>query len=87
MGRRARERLGGAVTGLPAHHPSWERARSLARAAAGAALPGVPRTLEDALGHALAEPLTALTDLPPFATSAMDGWAVSGPGPWQLGEL
>ncbi|MFF0712492.1 molybdopterin molybdotransferase MoeA [Streptomyces bauhiniae] len=74
------------MTGLPAHHPSWQRARSLARAAAGSALPGVPRTLEDALGHALAEPLTALTDLPPFATSAMDGWAVSGPGPWQLGE-
>ncbi|MFD8263482.1 molybdopterin molybdenumtransferase MoeA, partial [Streptomyces griseoluteus] len=74
------------MTGLPAHHPSWRRARSLARAAAGPALPGVPRTLADALGHALAEPLTALTDLPPFATAAMDGWAVSGPGPWRLGE-
>ncbi|MGC4999869.1 molybdopterin molybdotransferase MoeA [Streptomyces sp. DT195] len=73
------------MTGLPAHHPSWQRARSLARAAAGNPLPGVPRTLQDAIGHALAEPLTALTDLPPFATSAMDGWAVSGPGPWALG--
>ncbi|MEU6815385.1 molybdopterin molybdotransferase MoeA [Streptomyces sp. NPDC046860] len=74
------------MTGPTAHHPSWQRARSLARDAAGHPLPGVPRTLADALGHALAEPLTALTDLPSFATSAMDGWAVSGPGPWQLGE-
>jgi molybdopterin molybdotransferase len=37
-----------------------------------------------ALGEALAEPLTALTDLPSFDTSAMDGWAVSGPGPWSV---
>lgn len=40
--------------------------------------------LEQALGQVLAEPLTALTDLPPFDTSAMDGWAVSGPGPWSV---
>jgi molybdopterin molybdotransferase len=32
----------------------------------------------------LAEPLVALTDLPPFDTSAMDGWVVSGPGPWNI---
>ncbi|MCG6494410.1 molybdopterin molybdotransferase MoeA [Kitasatospora sp. A2-31] len=47
-------------------------------------MPAVIRTLSDALGHALAEPLTALTDLPPFDTSAMDGWAVAGPGPWRM---
>ncbi|WP_311765096.1 molybdopterin molybdotransferase MoeA [Streptomyces zingiberis] len=35
-------------------------------------------------GRVLAEPLTALTDLPSFDSSAMDGWAVSGPGPWRL---
>ncbi|MEU4931487.1 molybdopterin molybdotransferase MoeA [Streptomyces yokosukanensis] len=64
---------------------TWERARSIARSCAGQPLPAVPRTLADALGHALAEPLVALTDLPPFATAAMDGWAVSGPGPWRLG--
>ncbi|MFF2185219.1 molybdopterin molybdotransferase MoeA [Streptomyces sp. NPDC058155] len=40
--------------------------------------------LEQALGHVLAEPLVALTDLPSFDTSAMDGWAVSGPGPWSV---
>ncbi|MFK8847779.1 molybdopterin molybdotransferase MoeA [Streptomyces sp. Ac-502] len=37
-----------------------------------------------ALGRTLAEPLVALTDLPSFDTSAMDGWAVAGPGPWHL---
>ncbi|MGJ5755995.1 hypothetical protein [Streptomyces puniciscabiei] len=49
-------------------------------------MPARPGTLTGALGHAPAEPLVALTDLPPFATTAMDGWAVAGPGPWRLGE-
>ncbi|WP_282794828.1 molybdopterin-binding protein [Streptomyces sp. CC224B] len=39
--------------------------------------------LPAALGRVLAAPLTALTDLPSFDTSAMDGWAVAGPGPWR----
>ncbi|MCX4865943.1 molybdopterin-binding protein [Streptomyces sp. NBC_01369] len=43
--------------------------------------------LGQALGHVLAEPLVALTDLPPFDTSAMDGWVVSGPGPWNVREV
>lgn len=63
-------------------HMAWERARQTARVCAGQPLPVVTRSLADALGHALAEPLTTLTDLPPFDTSAMDGWAVAGPGPW-----
>ncbi|MCC9308071.1 molybdopterin molybdotransferase MoeA [Kitasatospora sp. RB6PN24] len=46
--------------------------------------PGAETALADALGQVLAEPLTALTDLPAFDTSAMDGWAVAGPGPWRL---
>ncbi|OKJ74028.1 molybdenum cofactor biosynthesis protein MoeA [Streptomyces sp. CB02460] len=37
-----------------------------------------------ALGRVLGEELAALTDLPPFDTSAMDGWAVAGPGPWRI---
>lgn len=40
--------------------------------------------LAQALGQVLAAPLAALTDLPSFDTSAMDGWAVSGPGPWSV---
>ena len=39
---------------------------------------------EGALGCALARALAALTDLPSFDASAMDGWAVSGSGPWLL---
>ncbi|MGX5396804.1 molybdopterin molybdotransferase MoeA [Streptomyces anulatus] len=63
-------------------HTDWEEARAVARAVPP--LPPVTRDLAEALGHALAEPLTALTDLPPFDISAMDGWAVAGPGPWRL---
>lgn len=66
-------------------HMAWEQARRIARDCVGQPLPAVTRSLADALGHALAEPLTALTDLPPFDTSAMDGWAVAGPGPWLVG--
>ncbi|MBM2616932.1 molybdopterin molybdotransferase MoeA [Actinoplanes sp. LDG1-06] len=62
----------------------WEEARELAyaagRAAAGAA---EPVALPDADGRTLAEPLRALTDLPAFPTSSIDGWAVRGPKPWR----
>ncbi|WP_328866311.1 molybdopterin molybdotransferase MoeA [Streptomyces sp. NBC_00304] len=63
----------------------WGEARAVA---ARAGLGAPPRTgrvpLDQALGHVLAEPLAALTDLPSFDTSAMDGWAVAGPGPWHV---
>ncbi|WP_405407064.1 molybdopterin molybdotransferase MoeA [Streptomyces sp. NBC_01104] len=64
---------------------SWGEARALA-ARAGRAVPprSVRLPLDRALGQVLAEPLTALTDLPSFDTSAMDGWAVAGPGPWTI---
>ncbi|SFS75090.1 molybdopterin molybdotransferase [Saccharopolyspora flava] len=62
---------------------SWDRARATARDA-GEALPVETRPLHNAHGRALAAPLIARTDLPSFDTSAMDGWAVSGPGPWRL---
>ncbi len=42
--------------------------------------------LESALGCALAQPISALTDLPAFDTAAMDGYAVCGPGPWLLAD-
>jgi molybdopterin molybdotransferase len=65
----------------------WPDARRIA-GRAGTPLARVNVPLGEALGHALAEPLTALTDLPSFDTSAMDGWAVAGPGPWRLsGQL
>ncbi|SEG42962.1 molybdopterin molybdotransferase [Actinacidiphila yanglinensis] len=39
---------------------------------------------EEALGTVLARGLVALTDLPPFDSSAMDGWALAGAGPWRV---
>ncbi|MFI7324424.1 molybdopterin molybdotransferase MoeA [Streptomyces rubiginosohelvolus] len=63
--------------------PSWDRARAVAARAGRGRPPATIRlTLDRALGHVLAEALGALTDLPSFDTSAMDGWAVAGPGPW-----
>ncbi|MCG3040155.1 molybdopterin molybdotransferase MoeA [Streptomyces sp. S1A] len=65
-------------------HRDWPAARAAAaRAGAGRRPEPVAVPLDEALGHRLAAPLTALTDLPAFDTSAMDGWAVSGPGPWE----
>ncbi|MFF2522537.1 molybdopterin molybdotransferase MoeA [Streptomyces liangshanensis] len=80
---------GGAAGGGPAagdrrHGTAWADARAVAgssgRATPAARARHVP--LAHALGEVLAEPLAALTDLPSFDTSAMDGWAVAGPGPW-----
>ncbi|MFI1782284.1 molybdopterin molybdotransferase MoeA [Streptomyces rubiginosohelvolus] len=63
--------------------PSWDRARAVAARAGRCRPPATIRlALDRALGHVLAEALGALTDLPSFDTSAMDGWAVAGPGPW-----
>lgn len=72
----------------PRHHATpWPEARTIAARAArsqAARRAPVSVTLGDALGLVLAAPLTALTDLPSFDTSAMDGWAVAGPGPWRV---
>jgi molybdopterin molybdotransferase len=62
----------------------WEKARALAYAAGRAAAgPAEPVSLPDADGRTLAEPLRALTDLPAFPTSSIDGWAGRGPQPWR----
>jgi molybdopterin molybdotransferase len=66
--------------------PDWYTARGLAASADPLATHRVPLT--DADGATLAERVIALTDLPAFESSAMDGWAVSGEGPWQvIGEV
>ncbi|MFJ5260716.1 molybdopterin molybdotransferase MoeA [Streptomyces sp. NPDC088387] len=78
----------GASRGHQASH--WPDAReAAARAARSGARSGARRApvtvpLDAALGLVLAAPLAALTDLPSFDTSAMDGWAVAGPGPWAV---
>ncbi|HET6531044.1 MAG TPA: molybdopterin molybdotransferase MoeA [Actinoplanes sp.] len=62
----------------------WESARRLAHdAGRSAAGPAEVVPLAAADGRTLAEPLLALTDLPAFPTSSIDGWAVRGPGPWR----
>ncbi|PYC87501.1 molybdopterin molybdenumtransferase MoeA [Streptomyces tateyamensis] len=72
--------------GRPVSTTDWARARELAQLAGTRHRIAATeqRTLAAALGAVLAGPLTALTDLPAFDTSAMDGWAVAGPGPWRL---
>lgn len=65
----------------------WPSARTAAaRAPRPVPTSTAPATvpLGQALGLVLAAPLTALTDLPSFDTSAMDGWVVAGPGPWDV---
>jgi molybdopterin molybdotransferase len=74
----------------------WPQARALAARAPhsgthSGSRPGTRRApvavpLDAVLGLTLAAPLAALTDLPSFDTSAMDGWAVAGPGPWDVRE-
>ena len=45
-------------------------------------------SLSDAIDRFLAKDALSLCDLPAFETSSMDGWAVSGEGPWKLiGEV
>ncbi|MFF9013289.1 molybdopterin molybdotransferase MoeA [Streptomyces sp. NPDC014870] len=71
----------------PHRATAWPAARALAAragATVGAARAPLRTPLDQALGQVLAEPLRALTDLPSFDTSAMDGWAVAGPGPWEI---
>jgi molybdopterin molybdotransferase len=63
---------------------SWSDARRVARTAGRRLGARVVPLAEGALGSALARELAALTDLPSFDASAMDGWAVAGDGPWRL---
>lgn len=62
---------------------SWPVARRIAYAA-GPRLLAVEVPLELAVGAVLAGPLVARWPLPAVDTAAMDGWAIRGPGPWQV---
>lgn len=67
--------------------PAWDDARGAAYRA-GVPLPVESVDIMQADRRTLAVDVTARTDLPAFTSSAMDGWAVSGIGPWQVvGEL
>lgn len=63
----------------------WSAARAAAHAAGRAARPDPTRvSLSEADGLVLAEEVRSRTDLPAFATSSVDGYAVRGAGPWRL---
>ncbi|GAB3212422.1 molybdopterin molybdotransferase MoeA [Marinactinospora thermotolerans] len=64
----------------------WNVARAAARdLGARAVRPPTRRLpLEEARGATLAEDLVALVGVPSYDTSAMDGYAVAGPGPWNV---
>ncbi len=63
----------------------WSEARQLAFDFP-APLPPVSVSLALASGRTLARDVTALQNLPHYSSSAMDGWAVNGRGPWNLSE-
>ena len=63
---------------------AWTAARTLATDLGSASVRRSVARLSDALGRVLVSDLHSLVDLPPFDTSAMDGWAVRGQGPWAV---
>lgn len=65
--------------------PGWAEARRIAFECASP-LPSESVALESAGGRTAARDVSARQDIPHYASSAMDGWAVSGPGPWTLAE-
>jgi molybdopterin molybdotransferase len=71
-----------------AEHPrhldhTWDEARKAAFDAAQP-IPAGPVALDLALGRRLEQDIVALQDMPHYESSAMDGWAVNGTGPWIL---
>ncbi|ADD45951.1 molybdopterin molybdotransferase MoeA [Stackebrandtia nassauensis] len=63
----------------------WDSARNEVHLAASEAkLIPLRQKPSETDGATLAAPLTALTPLPAFDTSSVDGYAVRGPGPWRL---
>ena len=67
----------------PPAEASWQGAREAAAMVIGVLLPEqAPVHLSP--GRVLATNCVALCDLPSFDSSAMDGWAVTGAGPWAI---
>ncbi|MET3903216.1 molybdopterin molybdotransferase MoeA [Paenarthrobacter sp. 4246] len=71
------------------HASTWAEARQLAYQCARP-LPSMMVTLREAMGRILTSPVVAQQDLPHYASSAMDGWAVNSAGdgdstgPWMV---
>lgn len=64
---------------------SWEEARQRAYDCTEP-LPAHAVPLRQGTGRILAADIVALQDIPHYPSSAMDGWAVAGSGPWILAE-
>jgi molybdopterin molybdotransferase len=62
---------------------SWDEARIAASTAASPLLHEL-LPLSQCLDRRVADYYPTLCDLPPYTTSAMDGWAVAGLGPWRI---
>lgn len=66
---------------------NWDNARTIA-AQSFMSLPDELIEVKDGVGRTLSRDAQALCDLPTYATSAMDGYAVAGIGPWRIiGEV
>lgn len=61
----------------------WHEARELAFRS-GTCLPIERVPLAEAMGRVTADDVRSRTPLPAHPSSAMDGWAVCGPGPWTV---
>lgn len=70
------------VTKMASTLVDWTRARMIA--ADVERLPAESVPLDRAVGRRLVADLRSLIDVPHYASSAMDGWAVAGEPPWQL---
>lgn len=49
-------------------------------------VPAIQVGLTSSIGRVLAQPVAAMSDLPPFDAADQSGWAVSGIGPWMEAE-
>ena len=66
---------------------SWDDARAIAQSTFKQ-LKSESLPVEQCINRTVAVDAKSLVDLPTYATSAMDGYAVSGPGPWKIvGEV
>lgn len=75
------------MANLSNHNVEWDEARQIAFE--NASVVGVESIdLVNAIGRTVADDLIAQSDLPPAHTAMMDGYAVSGQGPWKIvGEV
>lgn len=65
--------------------PTWSEARQLAFDCAVPLAP-VEVALSSAAGRTLTRDVAALQELPHYHSSAMDGWAINGCGPWVIND-